>query len=284
MLDIRPIDMSAAGIEKICRLLNVVYPNAHHLTPAYLDRMYNGNPEGSTFGFGGYDKDGQLIAHYLLIPVRARVYGVEERGAWPFQLATHPGYRGKGLFTSITEHSFDASRERGFGFFSGVGNAMSTPLFVGKWGYQNICQLDVRFGVGSAPPSSGADDVDFVRLWNKESIAWRMALPEKPYRVAYRRGYGRLYAPTGRFGIWVQVGAFDRSVLPEDLRNLRSPSPLRLWIGVDNGRDWSRSLYFHVPERFRPSPLNLLWYDLTGQNRTFDPSRVRFEVFDFDAY
>jgi len=284
MLDVRPIDLSPAGIEKTCRLLSVVYPDAHHLTPSYLDRMYNGNPEGPTLGFGGYDKDGELIAHYLMIPIRARVYGVEERGIWPFQLATHPGYRGKGLFTSMTEQSFDLSREQGFGFFSGVGNAMSTPLFVGKWGYQSICPLDVKVGVGPAPPSNDTNDADLVRLWNKESVAWRLALPEKPYGVAYKGGYGRLYAPTGKFGISVQVGAFDRSLLPQDLPRYRSLNPLRLWIGRDPGRDWSRSLYFDVPERFWPSPLNLLWYDLTGKNRTFDPSRVRYEVFDFDAY
>jgi predicted N-acetyltransferase YhbS len=284
MLDVRPIDLSPAGIEKTCGLLSIVYPEAHHLTPAYLDRMYNGNPEGPTLGFGGYDEGGELIAHYLMIPIRARVYGVEERGIWPFQLATHPGYRGKGLFTSMTEQSFDVSREAGFGFFSGVGNAMSTPLFVGKWGYQSICQLDVKVGIGPVPPSGGTDDIDFVRIWNKESIAWRLALPGEPYRVAYRGGCGHIYAPTGKLGISVEVGAFDRSLLPEGLRKFGSANPLRLWIGVDNSRDWSRSLYFDVPERLRPSPLNLLWYDLTGQNRTFDPSRVRFDAFDFDAY
>jgi len=42
--------------------------------------------------------------------------------------------------------------------------------------------------------------------------------------------------------------------------------------------------YFDVPARLRPSPLNLLWYDLTGQDRRHDPAKVRYEVFDFDAY
>jgi len=40
----------------------------------------------------------------------------------------------------------------------------------------------------------------------------------------------------------------------------------------------------NVPERLWPSPLNLLFFDLTEAGRRFEPDRVRYEVFDFDAY
>ena len=39
-----------------------------------------------------------------------------------------------------------------------------------------------------------------------------------------------------------------------------------------------------IRERFKPVPLNLLWWDLTGEGREFDGSRVQYDVFDFDAY
>jgi predicted N-acetyltransferase YhbS len=283
MTDIRPVDLGPEGIARICRLLNIVFPYAKHVTPAYLDRLYNSNPLGPTFGFSAFEKD-ELVAHYLMIPLMGRLFGKSEAGIGPLQLATHPGYRGKGLFTALVERSFGAAREKGFTFFSGVGNANSTPLFIRKWNFQSIRQLDVKLGVGPIPESRAGHEFQLLRTWDKPGIAWRLQHPAAPYRVQYRSDIGHLFAPAGKPGIWVQVGAFARSLLPDNLPPLRTPSPLRLFIGVDKSRDWSRSLYVDVPMRFRPSSLNLLFYDLTDQKRRFDPNRVRYEVFDFDAF
>lgn len=281
MTSIRPLDLSPSGIERTSRFLKIVYPHATHLTPDYLSRLYTGNPLGPTFGYSAFE-GGELIGHYLIIPIRARVFGEPETGIWPFQLATHPGHRGKGLFTKFTEQSFVDSRERGYGFVLGVGNAMSSPLFVGKWGFQSI-QLDARVGVGPTPRPRD-EDADLARVWDEEGIRWRLGHPPEPYRVQYRDGIGYLYANTGKAGIWAEVGDWPRHMLPADLPPLRTKNPLRLWIGLDKSRDWSRSPYVSIPTRLRPSPLNLLWLDLTGQKRRFAPERVRYSVFDFDAY
>jgi predicted N-acetyltransferase YhbS len=287
MFEVRPIDLSRTGMAVTCELLHVVYPHAKHLTVDYLDRLYNGNPVGPTSGYSAFD-EGTLIGHYLMIPITARIFGKEEVGMWPFQLATHPGFRGKGLFSALAEASYAESREKGYGYVTGVGNAMSTPLFVGKWGFQSVCQLDVKLGVGPVPPSrseeNGGRDVDFVRTWIKEGIAWRLHHNPVPYRVVNRGEIRHLFGATGKYGIWAEIGAFHRDLLPENLEPLRAPNPLRLWIGADKSRNWSRSLYADIPLRFRPSPLNLLFLDLTGQKRQFDPRRVRYELFDFDAY
>jgi predicted N-acetyltransferase YhbS len=284
MLDVRPLDTSPAGIEKTCALLNVVFPNASHITPAYLDRLYNENPLGPTFGFSAFE-EGELVGHYLMIPLVTVIHGIEEPGIWPFQLATHPGFRGKGLFSALVERSFDAARERGFGHFVGVGNALSTPIFVRKWGFENICPLDVKIGAGPIPPrQAGAADLQLYRVWSPEGVAWRLRHPARPYHVKYRGDCGHLHARTGRLGIWVEIGAFPREMLPQDLSEYRAANPLKLWIGKDPSREWSRSLYCDVPMRFRPSPLHLLFHDLADQKRKFDPGRVRYDVFDFDAY
>ncbi len=283
MTDIRPIDLGPEGIARTCRLLNIVFPHAKHVTPAYLDRLYNGNPLGPTSGFSAFEND-ELVGHYLMIPIAARLFGTPERGIWPFQLATHPEYRGKGLFSSLVEHSFSAAREKGFTFCSGVANAQSTPVLVGKWNWQAICQLDVKLGVGPIPESRAGNDFQLIRIWDKPGIAWRLDHPAAPYRVQYQSDIGHLFAPAGKPGIWVQIGAFASPLLPDNLPLLRTKSPLRMFIGADKSRDWSRSLYVDLPMRFRPSPLNLLFYDLTDQKRRFDPHRVRYEVFDFDAY
>lgn len=283
MIDIRPIDLSPEGIERTCRLLRVVYPHARQLTPAYLGRIYNGNPLGPTFGLSAFVND-ELVGHFLMTRIVARIFGNREAGAGPVQLATHPGYEGKGLFTALVEESFGAARGRGCTFLSGVGNQHSTPLFVRKWGFQSICTLDVKLGVGPIPESRAGDECELMRIWDAPSIAWRLQHPVKPYHVEYKDGIGHLYAPAGKPGIWVQVGAFPAHLLPNHLPPLRTQSPLRLFIAADKSRDWSRSLYVDVPVRLRPSPLHLLFHDLTDQKRRFNPSRVRYDVFDFDAY
>ncbi len=282
MPEVRPLDLSPAGLERTAKLLQVVFPGADHLDPGYLDRLYHGNPEGETFGLCAYEGD-ELVGHYLMIPIRARIFGAEEVGIWPFQLATHPGYRLKGLFSRFVEDSFGICRERGYTFFAGVGNANSTPIFVKKWGYQLVRQLDVRVGLGGAPPPGPDDDLDLVRLWRPESVAWRCRHPGQPYRVTRSGGWVRLYA-RGPWGLPVQVGAFPEALVPADLASLGAGRVVRAWIGADPTRDWSSSPYRDVPQRFWSSPLNLLFYDLTEQARRFDPSRVRYEVFDFDAY
>lgn len=286
MLDVRPLNTSPAGIEETCELLQAVFPNALHITPDYLNRLYNGNPLGPTFGFSAFD-EGTLVGHYLMIPLVTIIHGVEEPGIWPFQLATRPGFRGKGLFSALVEHSFEAARERGYGHLVGVANDMSTPIFVRKWGFLNIRPLDVKLGFGPIPDRQGpakTAGLQMERVWTQEGVGWRLGHSAEPYRIRERGDRADLFAPTGRFGIWAQIGSFDRSLLPDGLPKHRPANPLRMWIGCDPRRDWSGRPYFDLPDRFRASPLNLLFYDLTGQGRTFDPDRVQYEVFDFDAY
>ena len=259
---------------------------ATHITPEYLESLYFGNPLGESWGLSCFNESGELVAHNIMIPIKATVFGNEETGIWPFQLATHPEARMKGLFVAMIDATFKEAGERGYTFLTGIGNQNSTPIFVKKWNYQSVCQLDVKIGIGNVPPSGQLDDTHLSRIWDDaKAIEWRLGhATHTPYRVQWQGELGHVYANTGNYGIWAELGAFPRELLPSDLAPLRSANPLRLWIGKDATRDWSRSLYFDIPERFRPSPLNLLWHDLTGQNRRHDPDKVQYEIFDFDAY
>jgi hypothetical protein len=155
---------------------------------------------------------------------------------------------------------------------------------VRKWGYQNLGPLAVKLGVGRVPPGRDDADLELVRVWKPDTVAWRLQHPAQPYRVRRRDGRAHLYAPTGRFGIWVEIGSFPSAWIPESTPAFRPANPLRLWIGADPTRDFARSLYVDVPLRLRPSPLYMLFGDLTGRDRRIDPARFRYDVFDFDAY
>ena len=58
---------------------------------------------------------------------------------------------GAGQHAAITCPSI-ASMSRAFGFLLSASNAMSAPIFVGRHGFQALGPLDVRVGLGLAPP------------------------------------------------------------------------------------------------------------------------------------
>ena len=60
--------------------------------------------------------------------------------------------------------------------------------------------------------------------------------------------------------------------------------PLRLWVGLDARAQWWRSAYVDLPMKLRPSPLYLIFLDLTDQGRTIEPARVRWRALDFDTF
>lgn len=58
---------------------------------------------------------------------------------------------------------------------------------------------------------------------------------------------------------------------------------LGAWLGLHPSRR-RRGVALAIPPSLRPSPLNLIFLDLTSQHRTLQRSDVQFEALDFDAY
>jgi len=285
MLEDRPLDLGDAGIADVGRLLRVTFPEASHLDADYLDWCYRANPAGAAIGRNAYEGE-SLAAHYVTVPLRARVFGREETGVLSLHTATHPEHQGKGLFTRLAEATYRDAAAAGHGFVVGVANAASTPGFVRKLGFQLVRPLDVRVGFGPAPlGDAGSARFSFERLWDEEALRWRLACPARSYRRASSGARTIVYAPTGRLGVWAELASFARDVAaPAALAPLGLANPLRLWMGLDASRAWRGAPWTTLPGSFRPSPLNLIFRDLRGEGRTLDPAMVRFAALDFDAY
>lgn len=264
-------------------MLNVVWPAARHVTPDYLEWQYTGNPAGPAVGTNAYTSDGVLVSHFSLHPFRAWVCGERALGLIIFNIATHPDWRGRGLFRRVAEPSLAQAKASGFEFFFGVTNRNSLGVFEG-WGYEVVCPLEVRVGLGSAPRRRDDGGRAFMRLWDAETLAWRLADPQRQYRIRRCDGESVLYAPTGRFGVHVEMGSFAHALLPGGLAPLRAPNPLRLWMGIDASRRWTRAPWVPLPRRLRPSPLVLMFHDFTARGRRIDPLRARFDALDIDAF
>src|SRR5262245_10816784 len=118
---LRPVTVEQADIEEMAALLRVVFPDAPHFTEEALGWQYRDNPDGQVVGFNAW-LDAVLAAHYVTIPLVARVNGKEEKGLLSLNTATHAVHQGKGLFTKLANATYDLGRSMGYGFVIGVAN------------------------------------------------------------------------------------------------------------------------------------------------------------------
>ena len=237
--------------------------------------QYAENPDGEVVGFDAF-ADEEHAAHYVALPLRAELFGRPARGLLSLNTATHPAHQGRGLFTRLARATYARGRELGYEFVIGVANANSTPGLTKKLGFQLVRQLDVRVGVGR-PRHARCDAPQFRRTWGDDSLRWRLANPAATYAS---RG-GALWADPRIPGMNIYLG--DAPERGPTISGALARRPLTGWIGVAPALRW-RGLALPVPRRLRPSPLNLIFLDLTGAGRALDPSRVFFQALDFDAY
>ena len=277
---LRPVTLADADIEEMAALLRVVFPDAEHFTEAVLRWQYRENPDGQVVGYNAWN-GAVLAAHYVTIPLVARVNGVVEKGLLSLNTATHPVHQGKGLFTRLANATYDMGREQGYRFVIGVANANSTHGFTRKLGFQLVSPLRAMVGIGSLPFTDGSAPAQYEHVSSQAAFTWRLAHPAYRYTQAQsgdvamvlseRKQFGARYVLSARRGSWEHC----------DLEQQRAPQR-KVFIGLDPSLRWNGSLYVNVPMRFRPSPLNLIFKDLSGDGRQLNADQVRFHAIDFD--
>jgi GNAT superfamily N-acetyltransferase len=272
---LRPLATDAASLATYRALFGVTFALWDH---AYLRWLYGDNPWGEAVGFNAFAGD-ELAAHYATIPVAAVIDGVPARGLLSLNTATHPTHQRKGLFTKIAEQTYARAHELGYEFVVGVANANSTPGLTRKLGFQLVSPLDVLVGVGRFAASRDGD-VGFSLAWTETALRWRFRRPSAHY-VATADDHAIVYAHTHRLGVLAYLTHAPRSLVAE-LPPVPRTQPFRIWIGLDPHLE-RRGVLAPLPDRLKPSPLNLIFRDLTGQRR-LDRSTTRFTLLDFDAY
>jgi GNAT superfamily N-acetyltransferase len=278
-LAIRPAGTTPAQLDAYCALLNATFAT-DKFNPAALAWRYRDNPAGTVVGADAWDGE-RLAAHYVACPLEARIDGELVRGLVSLNTATHPDYQGQGLFTRLAEHAYGLGRDAGYGFVIGVANASSTPGFLRKLAFQDAGRLHA--GVLARPPSRfETAAVQYQGAWREDLLAWRLANPDGHYTTARRGGLTCVWARTHL--PFVQCGAF----LPYsgDLKGVGSaPMAATLFLGLEPRMQLGRQGFLPIPERLRPSPLNLIWRPLgEAAPKTLRPDAVAINFLDFDPY
>ena len=271
------------------RLLSEAFPNTTKFTPSFLRWQYLENPQGPVVGFNATDEStGLLAAHYATIPVRALIDGCETRGLLSLNTATQSGHQGRGLFVKLAAATYERAVAFGYEFVVGVANANCAPGFVRKLKFQLVTPLNAWIGLGRLPVSDpgSVGVLSYEPVWDTASLRWRLGNPEASYALAGGDpGRACLVAATGHAGLdailWRgDLGAPFSVGLP---RRGRAPR-IRVWLGLDPGISKWFPWYIPIPGVLRPSPLNLIFRDLTGRGRALRPGQVKFDALDFDAY
>lgn len=278
MYDYRPVDCSPEGVARCAALLQACFPAATFVTEDYVRWQYTENPHGNVAGYNAFFED-QLVAHYVLIPMEARIDGEVERGFFSLNSATHADHRGKGLFDRLSHDTHALATEMGFSFIWGTSNDYSTRGAL-KLGFKFAGRMRAMIGAGPIARRKHVPEVRYEAVHSKEALAWRLRRPNARYGMRPAPEGTAIYAPTGKPGMTALLGLVEGGVdLPRASRG-----PISVWLGVDERLDWSRSLYFNLPVKLRPAPLNLMFKDLTGRGRVLDIEHTRVQVLDFDAF
>ncbi|MDD2661181.1 MAG: GNAT family N-acetyltransferase [Methylococcales bacterium] len=283
--------LSNHELVRVKELMLTVWPKAAFYTFEYLDWLYRLNPAGTAETFNVWAGD-SIIAHYAAIPIVANLFGHEERGLLSLNTVVHPDFQGKGYFKSLALSTYEEAKLRNASFVFGIGNAQSTLLGQRLLKFQKVSPLTVKLGLGNVRRKTEPSALPCFQVkWDEKSLAWRLNRPDAEYRVTSNSSGTWLWRNTGTYGIYAEMGWFSTEA--KQLKSAFSqvgtmptitPNPVKLWIGLDQRCEWAGYRYYDLPERFKPSPLNLVFKDLTNLNRVLVPETTRISLLDFDAY
>jgi hypothetical protein len=284
MITVRPLEPSQNCLEEVRGLLNDIFPRARHMTDAYLDWCYYQNPLGPVVAVNAYS-EGILVGHLVGQPIRARLDGEEEPGLLAIHNAVRAEYRGKRVYAMMADRFLQEGASSGYRFVIGFTNVFSRNFVARRMPqFTVVSSLEARIGIGPLPSGGSRTEAQFARVWDRKTLAWRLARPGARYRMKFMNGRCTLYALTNVPGIAVELGRFGSETADFDLPEPSRLSPGRLWIGLDASRDWSSCAYMNVPRRLRPSPLALVFTDLTGRGRKLEGRSVHVDAIDLDAF
>lgn len=269
---IERVKTDEVSLNKILQLMRLAFEgHAEKFNLEYMHWQYADNPDGEIVGFNAFMGD-VLAAHYVAMPMYMNINGQKTRGLLSLNTATHPEHRGKRLFTSLAEKTYQYAAGNGYKFVIGVANAQSTYGFIKHLGFKLIGPLTFKVGAGQNLYQRA--DFTYTRFWDKKNMDWRLRNPSMEY---YKNG-DMIVSP-------IRPG-FKKLVYhdKEELVSLRKlhGRPFNLYIGF--GADLSKGIYCGVPKLIEHSPFNLIFRDLTGGSLPeVKKDNILFELIDFDV-
>ena len=145
--------MSAAGFEPtlaplaspgvILGLERAVYGDAEVADPGFVEWLYARNPAGA--GMVWYaatgDADVPSAGQVAVVPLRVEVDGQAGKVGLVLNVATHPRWRGRGVFAALLARAVAENARRGLRYTFALPNPSSTPGFLRHAGFADAGRL-----------------------------------------------------------------------------------------------------------------------------------------------
>ncbi|MBQ7691383.1 MAG: GNAT family N-acetyltransferase [Muribaculaceae bacterium] len=275
--DIKRMEPTEQAVKEVMRLLHLTFPNrVEKFSFDYLKWQYLLNPRGNVLAFNAYATDGQLAAHYAVIPVEMLINGQRTEGMLSLNTATHPDHRGKRLFTILAQQTYDTAKEMGRKFVIGVANANSTHGFLKNLGFYLISPLDVRVGVCDPYIHEVSREKNRI-YYDEPTIQWRLQCPYFSYSVKGNTILGKMDKPL----FHTAVAKLPQGMKADQLGLKETFSLFNLYVGL--GIEM-RKTYFKLPKFIKRSPFNLIFKDLTdGELPKMTKDNIFFQLLDYDV-
>lgn len=270
---------TSENIKKYASLLANVFPNSPRFTPEFLTWQYDENPNGKVVGYDAFYEN-ELAAHYVTIPVVYCINDKKRKGLLSLNTATHSNHRGKRLFTQLADLTYEEGKKQGYDFVIGVANQNSSHGFLKYLGFDLIATLEVKTGIGNIKPAID-DSTSLYPIWNEESLSWRLKNPA----ATYYKSKNRIVIPVFNGIMNAQLYSGTKEEISEIDGLAEKKSLGFMWIGLANSKK-KKGLFINLPQKLKPSPLNLILKDLT-ENKSLPkitPQNAFFQLIDFDAY
>jgi len=265
-------------------LMKLGFLAARKFSREFLQWQYYDNPTGEPLGCNVVDGE-RLVGHLMGIPQAVRLHGQPALVTLIMNVATHPDYRGRGLFLELVRRVAAMSAERGHAGVVGVANQQTERAYRTRLGFQNVAGLEAHLELlpQRIDMARALACADYVHRWTDQTLAWRLANPANPLRLA-----------GGTADTLVAEGASTnpliraRSVIPREGLSAQAQGAAALGpavvLGLSPAGVARRRFAVSVPERLRPSPLRMIWLDHARPGDRLDPERILFSFLDFDAF
>ena len=309
--------MSASPYAATSQLLADHLNDRRFRSGEFLDWFYGANPRGRAIVEDIDDDAGRRIGHYGVVPTTYRT----PAGPTPFiftsNVATDPSARRKGLFREMAERIYPRAAATGAPGLAGTSNAQSSIVIINRFGWKDLGPMPAVFTVPLVWPrgvrdirvddaflagdefialASDLDCVpvrDWVQSWDPDFFRWRLQNPDNTYTLHVGRDAVAVSARDhGPLGIPAAVlcKVFPRpgATLPVHAgryvaaacRAQRAPVCV---YGGWNAHVRVRGL--KIPERFRPSPLVIVFKSFDEQRAPTTDFRIdTWEFLDGDVY
>ncbi len=281
----RPADPADLG--RTVELMGLGFPAAHKFSRGFLQWQYYANPAGPPLGCN-IDDGARLVGHLMGIPLNVRLRGQPATVTLIINVATHPDYRGRGLFLELVRRVAAMSAERGHAGVVGVANAQTIRAYETRLGFQNVAGLEAHLELLAqrTDMARALATADFAHRWTDDTLGWRMNNPANPLKIVAETQDSLIVEGASTLPFIRARAAIPREGLGARRHGLALGLAVGpgVVLGLTPAGTTRRRLALPIPQRLRPSPLRMIWLNHERLGDRLDPDRILFSFLDFDAF